>query len=503
MLLVTVWGLTASGLRAFRWANAGGFIDADENVYPPRLLDAGNYERHLVRNGRTFGASQVGYGLVRINNADGSLDHLLDVAFDGRDLLIERPDGTVVLRGTIGGTEFRRLEIAYRLRDAQALLANRPIVSKLYAGDNALPAGLEGTADDWRGQNEPQAFGKVRVANLPMVNTSRLIAQVSHRGVQSIVVDAVQDGGAAITAGSTYAALADIQSTGPTSGQYRAYLGSPLEGAYARFGSTPARIITADITEGTTSADRTVAQLMRRISTFSGFPGSRINGDTAIDSVAGWLAGYWVAPGSGALVGEALDALAASVHGWWVGTREGDIRFGLLRAPVGRPRLVITDTHILPEDTAIERVVTENEGLPVWRVVVGFQRVWTPQSRDQLAGVATADQERLGRPTRFTAPREDATIKDRHPLADELVVSTCLDTETDALALRDLLWSLYGVQRDVFRVSVPADFADAVDLGDEVELRTRRFGMSAGRGFIVIGRIDRLSANATTLVLWG
>lgn len=500
-LLVTIDGAIVAGITTFRWSTEEGHIDALGRVYEPRVIQAGNYSRSLVREGGTWGRSQAGYGLIEINNADGALDGLLSYAFNGRDVTISRTDGTVILRGTVGGFEFRRRSIAFRLRDRQAVVADRLIVPDTYAGTNSGGVGLEGTANDIKGAGRPRVFGKLRAIRPAFVNTSINAFQLSAGPVAS--VDQVQDGGSVITAGSVYTTLADLQVTAPSGGTVRAFLGNAADGSFIRTGSDPVRILTADVTEGATSADRTPAGIMRRILLSAGLPAGDVEGVADVDSVAGWTAGYYVPPGGNVTARAALDAMAQSVHGYWVGTRSGAIRLGVLRAPEGIPRLVVEDWAILEDGSAIERIVTEGEGLPFWRVTVRYQRVWTPQTRDQLAGIAKTTQEYLTQEWRATAPREDASILSLNPLARELTVDAHLDAEADAIALRDALWTLYSVQRDTFTVAVPSEIAIGVDLADVVQLKTTRFGMSSGRLFRVVGIDEDLARSRAILTLWG
>ncbi|MFO0271359.1 MAG: hypothetical protein ACK53W_12595 [Gemmatimonadota bacterium] len=498
--LVTVVGQTATGLRTYRWSTGTGYVDGDRNVYDPAVIDPGSFVRALIRQGATYGQSQVGYGTVVINNADGELDDLIDVAFDGRRILIADTTGRVYLDGTVGGVEFRRREIVFRIRDRQALVGDLLIETATFAGTNVLPDGFEGTANDIGGVVEPRAWGVLRGIALPMVNTSRNIFQISTGPIAS--VNQVQDGGAAITAGSVYATLADVQSVAPAGATYRPFLGSATEASYLRTGSDPVRILTADVTEGAVAADRTVAQIMRRILRRVGLTALDIEGDAAVDSIAPWTGGFFCPAGEPTTVKVALDALAASIHGFWIGTRTGKVRIGILRPPAGIPVLTLTQDDIAENGTSLDRIVTEGEGLPVWRVTVRYQRNWTPQSRDQLAGVAKAEQERLGQAARSIV-REDATIKARHPLATELVVETVLDTLADATALRDAVWSCYSVQRDVFAVGVAPDLAADLELNDVVSLNVPRFGLASGRLFRVIGIDQQIRRGTAILTLWG
>jgi hypothetical protein len=473
-------------------------------TYDPRVVQAGNYARYLFARGSTLGNSQSGAGVVRINNADHALDYLIDYAFDGREVEVRRDgDDRLLLLGTIGGVEFLRREIVFRIRDIQETVRNQLVVTETYAGTNSLPNGLEGVTGDWAGKNKPLALGTGLVASLPMVNTSRTIFQVSNRAVDTIVITGLDDGGSAITAGTNYSSITDMETNAPSSGQFRFFPGNANVGAYVRTGSSPVRILTTDYQEGAAVADRTVAQVMRRIVESAGFSPSIVVGDTAVDRVASWEAGYWVPPGSNATVGACLDAVAPGAHAYWIGRRDGKVEFGAFRAPSGIPVMTLDQYLILEDGTSLDRVVTDNEGLPYWRVVVGYQPVYTPMTREQLAGVALADQEYLSQPYRYTTPRQDAAIKAKHPLSRDMVAFTTLNNRTDAESLRNTMFAMYSVQRDVFRVGLTIEYSSELELNDVVRLAVPRFGLDNGKLFRVIGIEEDLARDNAVLTLWG
>lgn len=500
MVLVIVTGADSSGEETFRWSSGVGFIDALGRVYEPRVIQAGNYQRFLVRQGGLIGRSEVGYGETVINNADGALDRLLNFAFDGRDILIQSETGAVFLRGTVGGVVFDRRSVVFRIRDFQQVVSERPVVSATFAGTNSGGVGLEGTAGDIKGLNKPRGFGRFRVAPVAIVNTSQLIAQISTGPLASI--ETAQDGGSVLTNGGNYGTLADLQATSPSPGNFRTFLGSSSEGAFIRLGSAPNRVLTVDATEGSASSDRTVAQIARRVLINAGLTPAQITGADVVDSSAGWLAGIYCSAGDAVMTGEILDLLMTSVHGYWIAQRDGTVRLGLIRAPAAPIKATIEEWQILQEGSAIERVVGDGEGLPIWKISVKYQRVWRQMSRDQLAGVALIEQERLGREFRVST-RQDQSVRDRYRLAKELTVETALDTELDAANLRDVLWNLYSVQRDTFTIALSRDQAQGLDLDDVINLRVNRFGLSAGRLMRVIGIVEDVQKSRTTLTVWG
>ena len=88
-----------------------------------------------------------------------------------------------------------------------------------YLGNNVLPNGLEGTADDIKGKTKPKVYGKVFNIEPMMVNTSKLIYQASDSDVYDI--PNVYDKGAALTRGSDYADSAAMLATAPSQGSTR------------------------------------------------------------------------------------------------------------------------------------------------------------------------------------------------------------------------------------------------------------------------------------------
>jgi len=167
--------------------------------FDERLKAPASITRNMFSQGRTFGPSQVGLGEVILANGDGALDYLSDYAFDGRVITQYRgeegsafPGGyTKQLVATMNQVVLNRNEVTITLRDRQHEV-DVPIQSTLYAGDNALPAGLEGVGD-LKGKPKPFLLGKVTNIAAPLVNSAKLIYQPNGGAINS--VDAVYDKG--------------------------------------------------------------------------------------------------------------------------------------------------------------------------------------------------------------------------------------------------------------------------------------------------------------------
>lgn len=141
--------------------------------------------------------------------------------------------------------------------------------------------------------------------------------------------------------------------------------------------------------------------------------------------------------------------------------------------------------------------------LPSWRQRVEYRRSWTVQSTDSLAGGVDEDHRAFVGEASRLAVAEDAGVKRVHLLAqDPDPVPTLLDEKADAEAEAARLQELYGVDRELYRVTVKTQ-PFRLELGDAVRVDYPRFGLDAGRVFCVVGLEEEADVNRVTLELWG
>lgn len=229
--------------------------DRPNQVYEPRVIDPGNFTRQMFSGLSLFTPSQGNGGTVVLANADGVLDSLFRHIFNGRTLRILLATDTptywssyrTVMLGTMDQAAFsfsssQPSQIVFRVRDRKTLL-NKPIQLTKFLGNNALPDGVEGNADDLKGKPKPRCYGRVFNVSPPLVNTSKLIYQVHDGLIEEIQM--VYDRGVALTQGDNVGSLASLLSTTPASGEWDYYYGT--EGSYFRLGSSPSGGITADV----------------------------------------------------------------------------------------------------------------------------------------------------------------------------------------------------------------------------------------------------------------
>jgi len=172
--------------------------DSPPNTFfDPRIKTPIRVRRSMFAPDKTFGPSEVGFGDLVLVNEDGGLDFFADLAVDGRRASQHRG-----VRGA-GGKFLKQLSVimdqviltrqlvTVKLKDRQTQV-EKPFQTNKFLGTNVLPDGLEGV-EDLDGKPKPILYGRVRNIAPPIVNTQKLIYQISDGGILS--VEAVYDSG--------------------------------------------------------------------------------------------------------------------------------------------------------------------------------------------------------------------------------------------------------------------------------------------------------------------
>ncbi len=454
----------------------GLYMDEADNFYDPRILQPGLYEAGLYA-GQLLQQSRSGYGETTLINTDGELDYLADYAVDGREMVLAL-DGVPQVIGTVARLAFSDDEVSVVLRDPLEPLRS-PHPMETYAGDNVLPNGLEGTQDDIAGEPKPLVFGEVRNAQPVLINTALLIYQVS--SLADCTIQAVYDKGVALDNGGAYSSLAQLQSTAPVPGTFRAYQG------YVRLGDNATGTLTVDAEQ----ADPHAGAVAQALAAARGYTlhASDVSALNAYGAVR-----FYITTQTNTL--ELLDRIAESIGGYLSAQPDQVLRLGIWEEP--EP----TDAAI--RDYAIQTVSRSATGagpggLPVWRVNIDCDRIETVQP-DLESNVSEARRARLARQTRRVVAT-DATVIERHPLAGELTINSVLASYAQSQAVADRVLALLGVRRDT--VTVEATEALLPTVGGNLTLFTPRQGYGAGRAMRVTGFRLNAQTDEITLNLWG
>lgn len=462
---------------------ASGSYDADGLDWEYRLKQPALFTTSAFSGG-VLSDSRSGFGESVILNPDGAMNYLTDYAFDGRvaELFIYDKNTdtlTKLLSGTVSVASFDRSSISFKLRDPQEEL-NLEHPQDLYLGNNSLPAGLEGVATDIKGKRKPKVYGEVLNASPYLVNTSRLIYEVSSL---SCTVNNVYDRGVALTKGTDYISLAELESTPPAAGNFRVYQG------YFRLGSSPTGTVTCDAT----GANVLVGDVFDEIVQEGGY--TVVAADVTAINAYGEV-GIFLKDTK--RTSELLDLLAASVGAYWTFDLSRVINIKILEAALTED-IELDDYEVL----AISRSATGAgpNGLPAYKVTVKADKIETIQN-DLAGAVSDVTKARLANEYRDSVATSTAT-KTRHLLADEVVIQSALRNLTDSQAVADRLLTLLSVRRDLLEVTFKYDEINAAVIGTNIKITIDRFGYESGKVFKVLGLTIDAKKNQMTVNLFG
>lgn len=297
-----------------------------------------------------------------------------------------------------------------------------------------------------------------------------------------------------------YASLVDLQddTLAPVPGSFKAY----PAGGYFRIGSSPAGVITTDATEGATAADRTHAQVFKRLLQRWGyvsgtdFSAADIVAFDALNSAV--MGAYWADDINRDAI---LDELAGSAGAWWGPDRLNVFRFQQFAEASGAPALALTANQILSLEPTPPNDV--GRGVPTWRSILRWGRNYTVQG-DALAAGVTAARRAVVEVEYREAKDEDAAVQTAHLLAQEVSEDSLYVAEADAITEVQRRQGIRGVQRRVYSAVVELDDdVAAADLFDVAQLVYPRFGLSGGQLFRILGADPAPAKKQATLTLWG
>ncbi|MGQ9367690.1 hypothetical protein [Azospirillum sp. ST 5-10] len=535
---VNVVSVAGSGTHA-AWLFAAGMVrlstgtyePSDAPIYEPVLAEDGWLQGGvtLFADGQTFGASGGSSGaFVKAINGGGVRDHWRAYGWHRASELVvtagaDRATAAVMRTGRVEQCVVSDTDVMFRFRDLLAEL-DRAVQADVYAGDNAEPAGIEGSTE-LAGRNKPLLRG-YRAAFEPVnVNGFRNIRQISAKAIHGI--GAVKNGGVPLNVGTARATAAELddEANEPDPGAYDYCLADPDHGAFIRTATAADLTLTVEAWEGATAADRTIAQVWKRtLIEDMGYDSAAVSSAdvAALDAVCPYETGFWA--GNGETARQVLDEICGGVAGYHADRAE---TWRLLRiaAPAGTPVLTyrqlgrgaVATLSEVPYDS-LELVATADEGRgrPACRITLEFAPYDVTLGVDQLGGDVTApDTDLVGGPAaRERWKRQYLTVthpaeKDPDVLrkfgddAPEITFRSALRHRVDAEALAAALWAIYGVQRDRLKLSAPATPTTAPTAvpGVLVGAQSDRYGLGSGKVFLVLG-VD-YQGTRMTLDIWG
>lgn len=495
--------------EAYNHPSAPGF-------YPDGLV-ADKQSVTSLRRSVWAAESEFGAGKLDASNVDvantGELDWLVNnrAAFGNTARYLLLPSRSApysaaiaLATGVVDGASYQWDRISFRWRDPVAFLLDKTAQRRQWTGSNSLPSGVDGV-DDLKNQWIPEWFGTNLNVQATCVNTSRWIFQVANT---LVTPTAVYDKGARMAAGTVQrASLSALESNTPTAGGWDWFAGSftaadgtSQTGSFVRLAAQPAGEVSVDGSEGTTAADRTVAQIAKRMLAAWGITLSATDA-TATDALQAGEAGV-VTSTSEEQRRSFIDRLLATAGlVLWV-SPAGVWRLGRPGVPTGSP---VAAFRVLglghPVQSATEGDITEFEWLstgngedqPAYQCTINHTHNGLVADKNALAGVswpATSTTRGLQWLTqewrKVTAT--DNTVLTQAPLARQtsedayFVDATVATTEA---ARRLAMRKRHGPRRARLHVTFPPAVAAVVDLMSIVTVVLPRWGLSDGATAIV------------------
>jgi len=472
--------------------------------YEPRVKEALNIERSLFGQGRLRGRVDVSFGMVRLNAAEfgrpenrtGNLDALATYNWDARKVKVllggedfGYPDYGTVFEGTAQGIDLRSDILKIRLRDGLEEL-DVEIQETAFAGTG----GKEGSSEV-EDQLKPRTYGQVR--NIEPV----YIGNVDLGGGDGSLHTFAYHDGEAKGAQGVYSdgnALTEVTGSAPTSGEWRDH---PDDGLFQLGGSTLDTVITADVEGAEDSGGTylsTVADIIGEIITSTSSLTMESGTVSGLNSKNNATVGIWIPNGANTL--DVLSRISDSIGAFYTPTRTGEVRLGRVEAPAsdGNEDATFNETDIL----ALERRST---ALPIKAARVQYQRIWRTHSFREIAGaVSDSRRAKLQKKWRETLD-SNSSVETAHPLAQEEVFTTLLDSSSAASTEATRLKDLFSADREVFEVEVKTQPFQR-ELGDTVKLttdQTERYNLKNGANFVVIGLKEVAADNRVTMTVWG
>lgn len=446
----------------------------------------------------------------------GPLDYLATWAWNGRTARLYKVDNTWAGRvlvafgvlenpvASMTSGDSSNATITFILRDPRASL-NAPLQTSKYGGTNVGGNGVDGE-DDIKGQPRPILYGIASNFEGVKVNASKLIWELCDKAA---TVLCVRVGGGAITAGVNRANVASLEANVPDPGKYD--WTSTATGTYVRLGTIPNFVVTFDAEEGALPADRTHAQVWKRLRVDRC---GNVAGDiyaasvAALDGIDPNEVGFWWGEEKTRL--EAVNEVLGSLSGYEVLGFDGDWRVAKLLAPSGDTVIDLIQLGIASEVTTKMRPVTSPirvrpnfapDGSPPYRVVVGWGRNYRIMAESEFVGYVKVDAPRLiekfSKDYR-TAPEENAAIWDPvagtglYPNAPELRVNTGYQPGVDGLtcphgeAEAARLLALYSALPAQYQMEYVPEPTDNILPGDVVSFQHPQFNLQAGPHFRVL-----------------
>jgi len=508
LLEVLAWnGSSVETLRASTHTKTTSPTDTPANTtYHGDILDPGKFTQEMFAGGMMSGNSGSSHGYIELKNT-GRIDSWINYGFGRQFTLKWLTDrhapvsgAQVLATGIVAGinTSGRATRLTLRIAD-KALDLDRPLLTARYAG-TTLSAGPTAEGDASMAGKLKQCVWGGTNTNVPgvMVNQHNLLFQFAANGCNGMTC---YDGGLELPSVGDFPVLSSLIAASVPGGRVATCFGQGI----ARYGVMPEKDPAADVTEGSSASARTAANLMDRILAFSGQASSERSGGSLNALQSFTTAALGIVVNDETTVASAVAQIANSVGAALVNNSTGILEFPYLAAPSTTSVEAAFGLREIGDDFSITPfvgAVGDSQGVPAYSVELNFGRVWHVQQESSLWYNVSAARKALLRDQWRKAVSTDNSVLTPYPRAGVLRFDTLLVNESEAVAEAVRRLALYKVRRDLMSFSASDEVA-SIALGRTVRVQMQRFGYSAGRNMVVIGREFDRRRNRVRLTLWG
>jgi hypothetical protein len=205
-------------------------------------------------------------------------------------------------------------------------------------------------------------------------------------------------------------------------------------------------------------------------------------------------AGIWLPEGGNAI--DILDYIATGSSMYYYFNRDGGFSYGRLFRP---EQWTDISAYLTPtEIVRLERMATDE---PVWSTTVRRDRNWTVMKKGDLAGGVTQAFRQFALEEWRSDTLVNTAIRTNYPNARTLDVNSIFTSGLNP-GLATTLRNIFQIRRDYFRTTVKTAGV-LIDLGHVVNVTFPRWGLNAGKNFLVIDIEDNYDTNEIVLGLWG
>lgn len=482
-------------------------------VYTAKISQPAFLGQSITIDSSIGGAISSSIGELILTNAKRDLDYLKTYIFEGKTLIVYSYDTvslvkTKILTQVIEQATFEWTQVSIRIENKSASL-DVPLQTKKYLGNNVLPNGTEGVID-LKDKLKPIIFGRVNNMTPILVNTSKLIYQISSEPVEQIV--------SVMTRGA-YVSLADAVITSfedfinetnsalyPPAGYYTFYSGA--EGSFFRLGMA-SEVVTCTVWEKISAISNSPAQVIKRILAYAGITSYLATDITYIDAKVADNIGLFV--DGTETVASLLTDICSSIGAWWGFDQNNNFRLYYF-GDVSASTLATIHTKTDVDKYGITSFELTNATIngksdPVKEVTLEYAKNYTVEDKGSIAGIiTTTDIERatwLSEEFRKAKAVKDLTTI--YPKSQILTYPTLFNSEYSAISEAQRVLALTSVKRNVISITARLPLSELIALYPcgIVNIVMPRYGFDSGKKCIIIGmELDFLNYTAS-LTLWG